>query len=48
MQEYAESAVSKHMRLYAEIAEHAGSNIKTGTVWKGYENVIENAAAQTK
>ncbi|MEO7531481.1 MAG: transglycosylase domain-containing protein, partial [Sediminibacterium sp.] len=46
-QTYAEEAVSKHM-AYMQKLLNAQENIKKGTVWKGYENVIESAAKQSE
>jgi penicillin-binding protein 1A len=37
---YAEDAVAKHMS-YMQKLLNAQSNIKTGSVWKGHENVLE-------
>lgn len=46
MQLYAEEAVAKHMS-YMQKLLNAQENIKKGTVWKGYENVIEAAIKQS-
>ncbi|MFY8004870.1 MAG: transglycosylase domain-containing protein, partial [Chitinophagaceae bacterium] len=42
MQLYAEEAVAKHLNYMQKIL-NAQSNIKDGTVWKGFENVISAA-----
>lgn len=42
MQTYAEQAVTRHMD-YMQKLLNAQSNIKTGSVWKGFENVLESA-----
>lgn len=42
MQLYAEEAVSKHMSYMQKVLNQQ-SNIKKGTVWKDYENVLEQA-----
>lgn len=47
MQEYAEAAVSKHMAVNQKLLDRQ-ENIKKGTVWKGYENVLESAARQSE
>ena len=47
MQLYAEEAVSKHMSSIQKTL-NAQSNIKTGSVWKGYENVLETAIKQSE
>ena len=46
MQQYAEEAVSKHLSGWQKLL-NAQENIKNGTVWKGYENVLESAAKQS-
>jgi penicillin-binding protein 1A len=46
MQQYAEEAVAKHMN-YMQKLLNMQDNIKKGTVWKGYENVLETAAKQS-
>lgn len=46
MQLYAEEAVGKHMSYIQKII-NSQSNIKTGSVWKGYENVLEAAVKQS-
>ncbi len=46
MQMYAEEAVAKHIS-YMQKLLNAQENIKKGTVWKGYEHVIEAAAKQS-
>ena len=45
-QMYAEEAVAKHMP-YMQKLLNAQDNIKNGTVWKGYENVLEAAMKQS-
>jgi penicillin-binding protein 1A len=47
MQQYAEEAVAKHM-TYMQKLLNTQDNIKKGTVWKGYENVLESAARQSE
>lgn len=47
MQLYAEEAVAKHMSAMQKLL-NMQQNIKNGTVWKGYENVIEAAARQSE
>src|SRR6476620_7805909 len=42
MQLYAEEAVAKHLSYMQKIL-NSQSNIKKGTVWKGYENVLQAA-----
>ena len=42
MQEYAEEAVAQQMPILQK-ALNAQRNIRTGSVWKGYENVLESA-----
>ena len=46
MQLYAEEAVAKHMAYMQKIL-NAQQNIKDGSVWKGYENVLDAAMKQT-
>ncbi|NNV57610.1 transglycosylase domain-containing protein [Limnovirga soli] len=46
MQLYAEEAVAKHMAYMQQIL-NSQRNIKDGSVWKGYENVLESAMKQT-
>jgi penicillin-binding protein 1A len=46
-QQYAEEAVAQHM-TYMQKLLNSQENIKKGTVWKGYENVIESAARQSE
>ena len=46
MQLYAEEAVGKHISYMQQILS-AQENIKKGTVWKGYENVLEAAMKQS-
>ncbi len=45
-QTYAEEAVAKHMSNMQKLL-NAQDNIKTGSVWKGYENVLEAAMRQS-
>ncbi len=45
-QMYAEEAVAKHMPSLQKLL-NAQDNIKNGTVWKGYENVLESAMKQS-
>jgi len=47
MQEYAEASVAKHMSSMQKLL-NMQENIKKGTVWRGYENVIESAAKQSE
>jgi penicillin-binding protein 1A len=47
MQQYAEEAVAKHMTSMQKLL-NMQENIKKGTVWKGYENVLESAARQSE
>ena len=47
MQIYAEEAVSKHIANMQKLL-NAQENIKKGTVWKGYEHVLEAAAKQSE
>jgi len=47
MQLYAEEAVAKHMS-YMQKLLNSQDNIKTGKVWKGYENVLEAAIKQSE
>ncbi len=47
MQLYAEEAVAKHIAYMQQIL-NAQDNIKNGSVWKGYENVIEAAMKQSE
>ncbi|TDH25692.1 penicillin-binding protein [Segetibacter sp. 3557_3] len=42
MQVYAEEAVSKHVSYMQKIL-NSQSNVRKGTVWKGFENVLETA-----
>ncbi len=46
MQLYAEEAVAKHM-AYMQQLLNSQKNIKDGSVWKGYENVLQSAIKQT-
>ncbi len=46
MQTYAEEAVNKHIADMQKILNQQ-YNIKNGTVWKGYENVLEAAVKQS-
>lgn len=46
MQLYAEEAVAKHLS-YMQKLLNSQENIKTGKVWKGYENVLEAAIKQS-
>ncbi len=46
MQLYAEEAVAKHIAYMQKIL-NSQQNIKDGSVWKGYENVLESAMKQT-
>jgi penicillin-binding protein 1A len=46
MQQYAEEAMAKHMN-YMQKLFNTQANIKNGTIWKGYENVLENAMKQS-
>ena len=43
---YAEAAIAKHMN-YLQKLLNTQDNIKNGTVWKGFENVLESAARQS-
>jgi penicillin-binding protein 1A len=47
MQLYAEEAVAKHMN-YMQKLFNQQENIKKGTVWNGFENVLEAAAKQSE
>lgn len=47
MQLYAEEAVAKHMAYMQKILNQQ-ENIKTGTVWKNYQNVLEAAIKQSE
>lgn len=47
MQVYAEEAVAKHMSYMQKIL-NSQSNIKSGSVWKGHENVLEAAMRQSE
>lgn len=46
MQLYAEEAVAKHMSYIQKLLNQQ-ENIKKGTVWKGFENVVEAAIKQS-
>jgi penicillin-binding protein 1A len=46
MQQYAEDAVGKHMNYLQKIF-NTQANIKDGSIWKGYENVLQNAMKQS-
>lgn len=46
MQLYAEEAVAKHMSYMQKLLDRQ-ENMKSGKVWKGYENTIEAAIKQT-
>lgn len=46
MQLYAEEAVGKHISYMQKIL-NSQDNIKNGSVWKGYENVVEAAIKQS-
>ncbi len=46
LQTYAEEAVAWHMANMQKLL-NAQDNIKNGTVWKGYENVLETAMKQS-
>ncbi|SKA06100.1 transglycosylase domain-containing protein [Sediminibacterium ginsengisoli] len=46
MQLYAEEAVAKHMS-YMQKLFNSQENIKKGTVWKGFENVLESNIRQS-
>lgn len=46
MQLYAEEAVAKHLSSLQKVLNQQG-NIKSGSVWQGYENVIEAAIKQS-
>ena len=46
MQVYAEEAVAQHISSMQKLL-NAQDNIKNGTVWKGYENVLESAMKQS-
>lgn len=47
MQIYAEEAVAKHLSQLQKVL-NAQSNVRDGSVWKGYENVIEAAIKQSQ
>ncbi len=46
MQLYAEESVAKHMS-YMQKLFNAQANIKTGSIWKGFEPILEQAIKQT-
>lgn len=46
MQQYAEEAVGKHMN-YMQKLFNTQSNIRNGSIWKGYEHVLEAAMKQS-
>ena len=46
MQIYAEQAVARHMNNLQKLFNNQ-ENIKTGSVWKGYEHVLESAMKQS-
>lgn len=46
MQQYAEEAVGKHMN-YMQKLFNTQANIKNGSIWKGYENVLEASMKQS-
>ncbi len=46
MQQYAEEAVAKHMN-YLQKLFNRQENIAKGSVWKGYENIIESQMKQS-
>jgi len=46
MQIYAEEAVAKHISYMQKILNNQ-TNIKNGTVWKGYDNVLQTAMKQS-
>lgn len=46
MQQYAEEAVAKHMN-YMQKLFNTQANIRNGSIWKGYENVLETAMKQS-
>jgi penicillin-binding protein 1A len=46
MQQYAEEAVGKHMNYLQKIF-NTQANIKDGSIWKGYENVLQNSMKQS-
>jgi penicillin-binding protein 1A len=47
MQQYAEEAVAKHIPYMQKIL-NAQKNVKTGSVWKDHENVLEAAMKQSE
>ncbi len=46
MQIYAEEAVAKHMNYIQKLLNRQ-DNIKSGSVWKGYENILESQMKQS-
>jgi penicillin-binding protein 1A len=46
MQQYAEEAVAKHFSYMQKILS-AQSDVKSGSVWKGHENILDAAMKQT-
>lgn len=46
MQQYAEEAVAKHMN-YMQKLFNTQANIRNGSIWKGYENVLETSMKQS-
>ncbi len=46
MQEYAEEAMAEWMPVMQKALDGTG-NIKNGSVWKGFENILENALKQS-
>ncbi|MFM9653689.1 hypothetical protein ACKI1S_47530, partial [Streptomyces galilaeus] len=46
MQQYAEESVAKHIPNMQKLLDMQ-DNIKKGTVWKGYENILESAIKQS-
>jgi penicillin-binding protein 1A len=47
MQIYAEEAVARHMNYLQKLFNNQ-ENIKTGSVWKGFEHVLESAMKQSE
>ncbi|TAH09681.1 MAG: penicillin-binding protein [Sphingobacteriia bacterium] len=47
MQQYAEESVAKHIS-YMQKLLNTQENIKNGTVWKGFENVLEQSMKQSE
>ncbi|NCI46884.1 penicillin-binding protein [Sediminibacterium sp. WSJ-3] len=46
MQQYAEESVARHMSYMQKLLDRQ-DNIKTGTIWKGFENILESAMKQS-